>query len=45
MQRCSSELSQIEVRLSSALNKATTEIRDRIVEREVTEFVHKKVRK
>lgn len=45
IQRCNSELNQIEVRLGNALNKPTSEIRDRIVEREVTEFVQKKVRK
>lgn len=45
IQRCSSELHELEIQLSEALGRPVTEMRDRIVEREVTEFVEKKVRK
>ena len=45
IQKSSGDLNQLQIRLAQALNMATTEMRDRIIEREVTEFVEKKVRK
>lgn len=42
---CQSELHTLELRFTECMNKPTTEMRDKIIEKEVTEFIEKKVRK